>query len=173
MASFSGTAKHGCNPGNDAWLWRKTRPGSACQARPRSSSAGDDNHDQGRVVSLTTSLQECTRQTRHLLPNETGKLAGRSDRAEGEKRRTFVYCLNVSMISGARYHRVATYSVMKPVSVPDGSAVFTDRANPKSQTFRSQLAFNKRFDGLRSRCMTSAECSALSARKVWYTKYCA
>lgn len=85
----------------------------------------------------------------------------------GARRRTLVYCLNVSIISGARYHRVATYSVMNPVSVPDGSAVFTDRANPKSQTLRSQLAFNRRFDGLRSRCMTSAECSALSARNVW------
>jgi hypothetical protein len=41
------------------------------------------------------------------------------------------------MISGARYHRVATYSVMNPVSVPDGSAVFTLRASPKSQTFKS------------------------------------
>ena len=48
--------------------------------------------------------------------------------------RTFVYCLNVNMISGARYHLVATYSVMKPVSVPLGSAVFTDRASPKSHT---------------------------------------
>lgn len=70
--------------------------------------------------------------------------------------RTFVYCLKVSMISGARYQRVATYSyatdrctskggssrepgqesrtVMKPVSVPLGSAVLTLRARPKSQT---------------------------------------
>ena len=48
--------------------------------------------------------------------------------------RTFVYCLNVSMISGARYQRVATYSVMKPVSVPDGSAVRTERARPKSHS---------------------------------------
>jgi hypothetical protein len=71
--------------------------------------------------------------------------------------RTLVYCLNVSIISGARYQRVATYSVMKPVSVPDGSAVCTERASPKSQTFRSQLAFKRRLEGLRSRWMTSAE----------------
>ena len=81
--------------------------------------------------------------------------------------RTLVYCLNVSMISGARYHRVATYSVMNPVSVPDGSAVRTERARPKSHTLRSQFAFSSRFDGLRSRWITSAECSALSARSVW------
>ena len=64
---------------------------------------------------------------------------------------TFVYCLNVSMISGARYQRVATYSVMNPVSVPEGSAVLTDRAKPKSQTLRSQFALSSRLDGLRSR----------------------
>ena len=80
--------------------------------------------------------------------------------------RTLVYCLNVSMISGARYQRVATYSVMKPVSVPEGSAVLTDRAKPKSQTLRSQLALRSRLEGLRSRWMTSAECRALSARSV-------
>jgi len=68
-----------------------------------------------------------------------------------EDKVTLVYCLNVSMISGARYHRVATYSVIKPVSVPDGSAVLTDLARPKSQTLRSQLAFRSKFEGLRSR----------------------
>lgn len=61
---------------------------------------------------------------------------------------------------------VATYSVMKPVSVPLGSAVLTLRASPKSATFRSQLALRSRLDGFRSRWMTSAEWSALSARSV-------
>ena len=79
---------------------------------------------------------------------------------------TLVYCLNVSMISGARYQSVATYSVMKPVSVPEGSAVLTDRAKPKSQTLRSQLALSSRLDGLRSRWITSAEWRAFSARSV-------
>lgn len=79
---------------------------------------------------------------------------------------TFVYCLNVNMISGALYHLVATYSVIKPVSVPEGSAVLTERASPKSQTLRSQFALRRRLDGLRSRWITSAECSALSARSV-------
>lgn len=70
------------------------------------------------------------------------------------------------MISGALYHLVATYSVMKPVSPPFGSAVVVDRARPKSHTFKSQLAFKRRFDGLRSRWMTSAEWRALMARRV-------
>lgn len=70
------------------------------------------------------------------------------------------------MISGARYHLVATYSVMKPVSPPFGSAVVTLLASPKSHTLRSQFAFSNRFEGFRSRWMTSAECSALSARSV-------
>jgi len=70
---------------------------------------------------------------------------------------TLVYCLKVNMISGALYHLVATYSVMKPVSVPEGSAVLTERAKPKSQTLRSQLALSRRLEGLRSRWMTSAE----------------
>ena len=38
--------------------------------------------------------------------------------------------LELSMISGARYQRVATYSVRKPVWSCSGSAI---RARPKSQ----------------------------------------
>lgn len=75
-----------------------------------------------------------------------------------------VYSLNVSMISGARYHRVATYSVMKPEL---SSVEAAERARPKSQTFRSQFAFRRRFDGFRSRWRTLAECIAFSARRVW------
>ena len=75
-----------------------------------------------------------------------------------------VYSLNVSIISGARYHLVATYSVMNPEL---SSVEAADRARPKSQTFRSQLALSRRFDGLRSRWRTFAECMAFSARKVW------
>lgn len=85
--------------------------------------------------------------------------------------RTLVYILNDSMISGARYHRVATYSVINPASFP---AAFVDRvlrAKPKSQTLRSQLAFRRRLAGFRSRCTMSAECIVLRARRVWYTKY--
>lgn len=75
----------------------------------------------------------------------------------------FVYSLNVSMISGARYHLVATYSVMNPeLSSVDAA----DLASPKSQTFKSQLALSKRLEGLRSRCRTFAECMAFKARSV-------
>lgn len=62
------------------------------------------------------------------------------------------YCLKVSMISGARYQRVATYSVISPVSEPEvTSAVRTERASPKSHTLRSQLALSRRLDGFKSR----------------------
>lgn len=75
----------------------------------------------------------------------------------------FVYSLNVSMISGARYHLVATYSVMNPeLSSVDAA----DLASPKSQTFKSQLALSKRLEGLRSRWRTFAECMAFKARSV-------
>lgn len=76
----------------------------------------------------------------------------------------FVYSLKVSIISGARYHLVATYSVMKPeLSSVDAA----DLASPKSQTFKSQFALSNKFEGLRSRCRTFAECIALRARNVW------
>src|SRR3954471_410940 len=64
-----------------------------------------------------------------------------------------VYSLKVSIISGARYHLVATYSVMKPEL---SSLEAAERARPKSQTLRSQLALRSRLDGLRSRCSTFA-----------------
>lgn len=83
-----------------------------------------------------------------------------------------MYILNDSMISGARYHRVATYSVMKPASLPSGFVERVLRASPKSATLRSQLAFRSRFAGFRSRWTMSALCIVLSARSVWYTKYC-
>lgn len=81
-------------------------------------------------------------------------------------KRTFVYILKESMISGARYHRVATYSVMSPASLPPGLVERVLRARPKSQTLRSQLAFRRRFAGLRSRWTMSALCIVLSARRV-------
>ena len=76
----------------------------------------------------------------------------------------FVYSLKVSMISGARYQRVATYSVMNPEL---SSVEAADRARPKSQTLRSQLALRSKLDGLRSRWRTFAECMAFRARSVW------
>lgn len=84
---------------------------------------------------------------------------------------TFVYILNDSMISGARYQRVATYSVMMPTSLPAGTLVWMLLANPKSQTLRSQLALRRRLAGFKSRCTMSALWIDFKARRVWYTKY--
>lgn len=75
-----------------------------------------------------------------------------------------VYSLKVNMISGARYHLVATYSVMKPEL---SSWEAAERARPKSHTLRSQLALRSRLEGFRSRCRTLAECMAFNARRVW------
>ena len=82
------------------------------------------------------------------------------------KTHTLVYILNDSMISGARYHRVATYSVMKPASLPSGFVERVLRASPKSATLRSQFAFSSRLAGFRSRWTMSALCIVLSARSV-------
>ena len=89
-----------------------------------------------------------------------------------------VYSFHESMISGARYHRVATYSVMNPEWFSSGCAT---RASPKSHTcqkwggralssraqracgraggraLRLQLPLRSRLLGLRSRCSTCAE----------------
>mmetsp|Transcript_144 Transcript_144/g.586 ORF Transcript_144/g.586 Transcript_144/m.586 type:complete len:253 (+) Transcript_144:1308-2066(+) len=73
--------------------------------------------------------------------------------------------------SGARYQRVTTYSVKKSSrpSSPSGG-VAPALASPKSQMQRSQLALTRRLEGLMSRCMTSAECTYLRARRTWYRK---
>lgn len=73
------------------------------------------------------------------------------------------------MTSGARYHLVATYSVMNPLppfGPLSGGGRAALRASPKSQILRSQLALRRRFDGFKSRCRTLAECSALRPRIV-------
>eukprot|EP01139_Manchomonas_bermudensis_P001392 Amastigsp_a1887_57.p7 type:complete len:105 gc:universal Amastigsp_a1887_57:571-885(+) len=82
----------------------------------------------------------------------------------------FVYSAHESMTSGARYHRVATYSVINPAWFCSGSAT---RASPKSQILRSQFELRRMFEGFRSRWMTCAEWMNLSPRRIWYTKYCA
>lgn len=63
------------------------------------------------------------------------------------------------MISGALYHRVATYSVII-VGFSSGSAP-NPRLSPKSHILSSQSAFTKRFPGLRSLWTTEAECMYL------------
>mmetsp|Transcript_36652 Transcript_36652/g.90504 ORF Transcript_36652/g.90504 Transcript_36652/m.90504 type:complete len:280 (-) Transcript_36652:472-1311(-) len=66
--------------------------------------------------------------------------------------------------SGARYHRVTTYSVMYSCSL-------LVRARPKSQILRSQLALSSRLEGFRSRCSTLALWMYFRPLSSWYTKY--
>ncbi|KAJ0566576.1 hypothetical protein HanIR_Chr06g0275211 [Helianthus annuus] len=68
-----------------------------------------------------------------------------------------VYSEQLSNNSGARYHLVTTYSVMKSVS----DVVL---ASPKSQILRSQFAFRSKLLGFRSRCKTFAECTYFKPR---------
>ena len=78
-----------------------------------------------------------------------------------------VYSAHDSRSSGARYHRVTTYSVMNVDTESPGSASAAStsrralaapstRASPKSQIFKSQLAFKSRLLGFKSRCNTFA-----------------
>ena len=65
------------------------------------------------------------------------------------------YELEPSRTSGALYHLVATSSV-KMTSWLYLSAM-RDLANPKSHIFMVQSLLSRRLDGLRSRCIISAE----------------
>jgi len=76
-----------------------------------------------------------------------------------------VYSEQLRSNSGARYHLVTTYSVMKSVS----DVVL---AKPKSPILRSQFALTSKLLGLRSRCKTLAECTYFNPRNSWYKKYC-
>ena len=76
-----------------------------------------------------------------------------------------VYSLQLSKSSGARYHRVTTYSVMNSVMT------WPVRASPKSHIFKSQLAFNSRLLGFKSRCSTLALWTYFRPRSSWYMKY--
>lgn len=76
-----------------------------------------------------------------------------------------VYSEQLRSNSGARYHLVTTYSVIKSVS----DVVL---AKPKSPILRSQFPFRSKLLGLRSRCKTFAECTYFSPLNSWYRKYC-
>src|SRR5436189_653923 len=117
-------------------------------------------------VSLHHSAKEVIKEISQSLPGNSGLPLNISAKIHPTLQTSiaFVYSLKVNMISGARYQRVATYSVMKPEL---SSVEAAERARPKSQTFRSQFALRRRLDGLRSRCSTFAECMALRARRVW------
>lgn len=56
------------------------------------------------------------------------------------------YQLEDSSTSGARYQRVATYSVRAWPSGPSGRSL-RERARPKSQSFTRQLASRRTLDG--------------------------
>ena len=62
----------------------------------------------------------------------------------------FVYLVEPSNISGALYHLVATYSVIKGLT-PSSSLYATDRASPKSATLTRHSEFSKTFEGFKSR----------------------
>lgn len=76
-----------------------------------------------------------------------------------------VYSEQLRSNSGALYHLVTTYSVIKSVS----DVVL---AKPKSPILRSQFPFKSKLLGLRSRCKTFAECTYFSPLNSWYRKYC-
>ena len=61
-----------------------------------------------------------------------------------------VYLDEPSSISGARYQRVATYSVMIG-SLTDWLTEAMERANPKSANLARQSESRRMFEGLRSR----------------------
>ena len=65
--------------------------------------------------------------------------------------------LRASITSGARYQRVATYSVI--CDVPSSGVESKPRLKPKSHILSSQSELTSRFPGLRSRCTTEAECT--------------
>ena len=65
----------------------------------------------------------------------------------------FVYLVDPNNISGALYHLVATYSVMKGFS-PPSSLYATDLAKPKSATLTKHSESNNTLDGLRSYFLT-------------------
>ena len=72
------------------------------------------------------------------------------------------YLVEPRSISGARYHRVATYSVKF------GSPIFylgqvRDRANPKSATFEWHSESNSKLLGFKSRWIKSPECIYFNA----------
>lgn len=63
----------------------------------------------------------------------------------------FVYLLEPSRISGARYHLVATYSVMIGSVTEDWLTVAMERASPKSANLARQSESRRILEGLRSR----------------------
>ena len=64
------------------------------------------------------------------------------------------YLVDPNRISGARYQRVATYSVKTGAS-PSSYFYAIDLANPKSATLTWHSEFNNIFEGFKSLCINS------------------
>ena len=77
----------------------------------------------------------------------------------------FVYVEDPRRISGALYHRVATYSVITGL-LSQSELYATERANPKSHSLAWHSEFSKTFDGFKSLCKSYPECIYLSAFKI-------
>lgn len=72
----------------------------------------------------------------------------------------FVYLFDPNKIYGARYQRVATYSVI--MASPDSRLhVATERARPKSASLATQSESRRMLEGFRSLWMRSPECMYL------------
>jgi hypothetical protein len=118
---------------------RDTHLLTTCRLRcPEVSLSCERGHQhQADVLAVPYRLSESTNQYLHHL-------ATKADYAHRK----------ASMISGARYHRVATYSV---ICVPESSDLSSKpRLRPKSQILSSQSALTRRLPGLRSRWTTPA-----------------
>jgi len=79
------------------------------------------------------------------------------------------YFVDPRRISGARYHLVATYSVLTGLS--PSSVTATDLANPKSASLTRHSEFNRIFDGFKSLWMSSPEWIYFIALRIKYTTY--
>lgn len=101
-------------------------PNSACQEKWACWTASQPGCSPLTRCRWTWSNPETTTRIQYLQFNKLKKL---SSPVQNPRQRTF----ELSIISGALYQRVATYSVKKPVWSCSGSAI---RARPKSQIWR-------------------------------------
>ena len=81
-----------------------------------------------------------------------------------------VYLEEPSKIQGARYHLVATYSVIIGYAT-DWLIDATDLAKPKSASLARQSESRRILEGFRSRWISSPECIYLMPFRTWYMTY--
>mmetsp|Transcript_98789 Transcript_98789/g.308068 ORF Transcript_98789/g.308068 Transcript_98789/m.308068 type:complete len:205 (+) Transcript_98789:569-1183(+) len=106
-----------------------------------------------------------------FFPGKSARLPRISARMQPMDQRSTeaVYCLGSSITSGARYHRVTTYSVRTPQAWSGSSpspAPMSPRARPKSQTLSLQSEVSRMLAGFRSRWATPAAWRCASARRI-------